>query len=431
MTLFHDVRGRKEIKYFKDFSDKYLMEHGEIEKEQLNSLRELIRVSKLEIPYYDELFTRIKITPSEIKKISDLNKIPILTKEEILKNKEKFISRNSRTKFIQGRTGGSTGEPLTYRMSKECYSRGIALLYRGWSHAGYNIGDKVTVLAGGSMIKNNESIKVKINRALLNIQPLSSYGVSEETLYEYYERMNKWKPDFLRGYASSLALMSDFMLKNNLTLDKRIKGVFSTAEMLSKSQRVLIQNNFNSKVYNQYGLNDGGVSAFEDFLGEGFAIDTERSLLEVLDDNNEQKSEAMGRIIATSLYNYSFPFIRYETGDEGEVGHWYRNGKRYRSRLLKVGGRTTDYLKINNKLVGSPVLTVLMGKINVVKYQIIQENNDTLRLLIKPNSNYTNNEEQFIRSSLFSNLGEFNLIFDYSCKFIESNNKHKFIIDLS
>ena len=53
------------------------------------------------------------------------------------------------------------------------------------------------------------------------------------------------------------------------------------------------------------GLNDGGVTRPDCPEHAGLHIDTERSILEVVDQENRQLVEGEGTILATSLYNYA------------------------------------------------------------------------------------------------------------------------------
>jgi len=82
---------------------------------------------------------------------------------------------------------------------------------------------------------------------------------------------------------------------------------------------VLIERVFDVQVFDNYGLGDGGISAFECHLHKGMHIDYERSILQTVNDSGEVVKCAIGRIIATSLYNYAMPFIRYDTGDFGFI----------------------------------------------------------------------------------------------------------------
>ncbi|WP_299186427.1 hypothetical protein [uncultured Aquimarina sp.] len=422
--LSYKLRGRKDFDLYNDFRNNGHKSLEELEIEQLEAFHKLFQYSKRNVPYYRELFTKLKLEKEDFKKLEDLDKIPILTKQIIKDNYDSFFSENFSGKHIVGATGGSTGEPLKYRMSVEDNSRSFALLYRGLGYGGYELGDKMAVIAGGSLVKNQQSLTTKINNVILNFKKFSSYGMSQEDLENIYLELHKWSPGFLRGYANSLALFANYCAKNNKKLN--FDAVFSTAEMLSLKQRSLIEETFGCKVFNNYGLNDGGVSAYESKDQNGFIIDTERGILETVPDNSQKNQlNVEGRIIATSLYNYAFPFIRYDTGDLGVQNY---DKSLERKKLTSLLGRKTDYLEINGKSIGSPVLTILMGTTDVIKYQIIQKRDDSLELRILKGEKYDISQEKFIRDSLKSNLGEaVKIEIIYTKDFIQSKNKHKFI----
>ena len=113
------------------------------------------------------------------------------------------------------------------------------------------------------------------------------------------------------------------------------------------------------KVFDTYGLNDGGVSAYECQKHNGMHIDYERSILECADNNGHNIKNAEGKILATSLFNFAMPFIRYDTEDIGIISDNYCSCDCKRPLLIKMLGRKTDYLYLNGKYIGSPVLLEL------------------------------------------------------------------------
>src|SRR5690606_16709185 len=127
-------------------------------------------------------------------------------------------------------------------------------------------------------------------------------------------------------------------------------------------------------------------------------------------------------------YNKQFPFLRYDTGDLGKVEKKTISTGQERLVLTNLYGRVTDSIKINDRIVGSPVLTVLLGKVDVLRYQIIQEQ-CALILILRVGKSYTVDSENFILTSLLEHLGDCKINFDYKSPFIESKNKHKFIIN--
>jgi len=289
------------IRRYNEFLKTQFLSQEALKAMQEKQLRKLIHFVYQNVPYYAKLFKKLELKPSDINTIKDLERLPILTKAIIKKNWQDFIPRNiSKYGYVNGSTGGSTGTPLKYRMSLEDYERGIALLHRGWGYAGYKLGDKVAVIAGSSLIPTTKSeTKKRIQDFLLNTRHYSSFNMSEQKLFDYFHNINKWKPDFIRGYASSVYLFAKFVKDNNLTLNFQPKAIFTTAEQLFDKQRELIEQVFNTKVFDNYGLNDGGVSAYECEAHNGMHIDTERAIFEVVNNNGEQIINKEGRILAT------------------------------------------------------------------------------------------------------------------------------------
>ena len=232
------------------------------------------------------------------------------------------------------------------------------------------------------------------------------------------------------AYVSAILELAIYVTNNKIPL--KFDAVFTTAEMLGSEKRSFIEKAFNTKVFDNYGLNDGGVSAFECHEQKGFHVDIERSLLEVVDSDGKPLIGEVGHIVATSHTNFGTCFIRYDTGDLGILdSEPCPCGSPY-PILKELKGRTTDTIRLNGCSVGSPVLTVLMNDVNAIKYQFIQKSETDLTLIIQPNKEYSIVDEDFIRTSLFSQLGTFNLNFCYDPEmFVYTEaNKHNVVVSL-
>lgn len=394
-------------------------------------LRKTIEYSYNNIPYYKKLFDKLHLVPSDIKTVQDLHKIPILTKKDIIKNRDDFHPINGVEKYIDVSTGGSTGEPLKYRISKLNSDMSFAILLRGWGFADYTIGDKLAVIAGGSLIGKKLSLKNRLKYYILNFRNYPSYGMDEDLLKKYVDDMIKWQPNYIRGYASSVFLLAQYVYNNNLQDNFHIKGIFTTSEMLFKNQRDFISNVFGVEVYDTYGLNDGGITAFECKMHNGMHIDMERGILEIVNKYGKSVYEQEGRILATTLTEFSMPLIRYDTGDIGVSSLDKCNCGCERPLLKQLKGRVTDTLKLNEKFIGGPIITVLMGKTNALQYQFVQLESNKLLIKILKGEAYTNEDENFIRESVISHVGEIIIMFEYVNSFhIDSGKKHKFIIKI-
>ncbi len=396
----HQLAEPKFYPTYKKLVDSQWKPYSEQKRDQEKQLKEMINFAYKNVPYYHKLFNNLKLDPSNIRTIDDLEKLPILTKDIIKQNLEAFKPINlDSMKYYPNATSGSTGTNLQFRLLK--YDRFLhgALLYRGWGYAGYELGDKMVFLAGSSLDIGYKPFVVKrAHEISRNIRKFSSFDMGIEDMQEYAKIINSFKPKFIRGYASSINLFANFLDDNEVDIIKP-QAVFSTAEKLMPNMRENIQNVFGCKVYDAYGLNDGGLGAYECSEHSGLHIDTERSIMEVVDDNYQQLENGVGGILATSLHNYAMPFIRYDTGD---IGHIINDscGCGRGSKLLKeVVGRTADFLLTpEGKYVHGYFLLYCVedGK-GIKEFQVVQEKIDKLVIKIVPEKEFNEAQLDAIR----------------------------------
>ena len=190
--------GQSIYKYFKFLTKSQWFSKDQLIAYQNQKLKALIKHSFDNVPYYTELFNKLKITPDDIKTKEDLVKLPILTKDILRENfnNGKLIAKNiSRKKFISVGSSGSTGEPLQYFTTKEAYSFNIAANLRGWYWMGYRFGDKFIKLS-----QNDRSSKLKkIQDKLTRNKYLFGQQLTEENFSLILDEIIKYKPKILRG----------------------------------------------------------------------------------------------------------------------------------------------------------------------------------------------------------------------------------------
>jgi phenylacetate-CoA ligase len=378
---------------------------GTAKTDQMERLERLLSYSVTNVPWYRKTLGSMGMSPAQLSDATTFQLLPILTKADIKQDPAAFHSSDSDRRYQVGSTGGSTGVPLRYRHDAEDYERGVALLLRGWGLAGYRPGDPIDVIAGWSLVSRDQPTKQRVRDFLLNFRHHSSFGMGPDDLDRYIQKMSNRRPQFIRGYATSLYLLAAHIRDHDRPLGFRPKAVFSTAEVLTANQRQVISEVIGAPVFDQYGLNDGGISAFECTNHDGMHVDHERAILEVVDETGSRVFGRPGRIVATSLFNFAMPFIRYETGDIGTMAVNSCSCGNPKPLLRHILGRTTEVLEINGRLVGSPVLTVLMGRHDIEIYQIRQIGAQRIELSLVPGRSFTSDNEAQIRSSLISHLG--------------------------
>lgn len=415
--------------------------YNELKEEQDKQLRHMINFAYKNVPYYHKLFEDLKLIPEDIKKVEDLQKLPILTKEIIKSNWGDFKPINlNRMKYYEVATGGSTGTPLKFRLSKFDRFLSGALLYRGWGYGDYELGDKMVFLAGSSLDIGTKSYLTKrVDEIARNIKKLSSFDMGEKEMREYVNIINSFKPKFIRGYAFSIYFFSKWIEENNMKIHKPL-AVFTTAEKLYPNMREKIGTVLNCDVYDAYGLNDGGLGAYECSEHCGLHIDTERSIMEVVDKDENQLESGEGGIIATSLHNFAMPFIRYDTGDLGCITSDSCGCGRGYKLLKKVVGREKELLITpKGKRVHGPAFfntifaeIIKLNVVNVndiIEFQIIQEKKDDLIVNMVCKENFNKKDLDGIKETIRKRSEGWNVEFKFVDKIERSGaGKYKFII---
>ena len=310
----------------------------EIENWQFENLKKLIAYAYENTVYYKELFDRIQIKPEDIRTTSDLSKIPFLTRELILENFDKLVSKKVKTiPHIQVMTGGTTGTPMTYLLDKISWSFSNADYIVNWEKAGFKFGDKHVALGGSSIFGGHgSSLKHIIYYGLKGKIKLDGMNLSDEVLKSYVDLIKKKRIKYIYGYASSIYLLAKYVATHKISL--KINACFPTSEILTDNYREAILEAFNCKIVNCYGAHDGGITAFEhkrDTFEVGYNV-----FIRV------QTNKTKGPILLTNLLNYAMPMINYQLGDEVKIKE---STSGYNGQVIeKVYGRIPDIIRLEN-----------------------------------------------------------------------------------
>jgi len=289
LPLMEKMRHTHGHKYLEELEKTQWYADSELRAMQEETLRELVRHAYEKSTFYRRIFDERKMKPGDVKRVEDLQKLPIITKKDLCKNFGDVVSDDMGERvYRRVSTGGSTGEPLAYLLENSAISMAWACNWRAWRCAGWDFGDRMATLAGASLfISRAEDLTGKLKkwayfRFLQRNQPLSAFDMSDHTMRVYAAKINKHKSRFLRGYASALSELARWCSIDRSGI--HFEGVFSTAEYLFAEQRSIIEETFNCKVFDHYGANDGGGIAHECERHEGLHWASENAILEIVDD---------------------------------------------------------------------------------------------------------------------------------------------------
>lgn len=256
--------------------------------------------------YYAEAFAALANAPPE--------RLPLLEKDVVRERLDDLLARNTDLRRVKlGHTGGSTGKPLSFWYDASKHELMRAGMMRGFMMSGWKPGQKVLNFWGarqdvavGGIFGSNWSDWISAE------QTIAATEFSSARLHEWACRIQRYRPTLLYGYASAMSELAKFILAEKMAVPRSLMGVYSTAEVLTETQRELMQRAFDCKVFNQYGCREVPNIAWECRHGNMHVFADLVYLESVRIDGEDQ-------LIVTSLTDRVMPFIRYNLGDSGRL----------------------------------------------------------------------------------------------------------------
>jgi phenylacetate-CoA ligase len=422
--------------YYKDFRKKYKFlkksqwwTKQQLEKYQIQELYKLLNHAYKHVPYYTKMFDKIGLKPKDIQSLSNLQKLPFLTKNIIKENHEDLKATNyPKTSFELFRTGGSTGQPLTFYIEKGLTlskQMAFAKLWMDWTGRSYF--DRCVFITG-------EDVPFKyqlFGRTLV----LSSFFMNDKYMPIFVDKIRKLKPKHILSYPSAITNLGIYMKKNNLEFFPSVNIIVCLAETLYDWQRDLLENFFQCRVHNQYGLREpvglGGSCEYNNY----YHMFPEYGLVELIGKEGLPvlKDGEIGEIVCTGFITHIFPFIRYRTGDLGVYTNKKCKCGRNYLLLERIQGRLQEHLvSKTNQLVNIIGLYGLMVKssLNVKECQLYQDNKGEVIINIVKGENYSEIDTKTILKNFQKKLGDdFSLSVHFVDQIILSpQGKYKFLI---
>ena len=402
----------------------------EIYELQSLKLKKLINFVFKNIKFYSHFFKINNIKPSDIETLSDLVKLPIMTKEIYRKNFPENISDpNAKKKDLYlNSTSGSTGTPFKFYMSQTLRGHSATRLIRFFEWADRYYGDPFIKIWGA--VDTNLKIKL-FNKYIEKVLLVNAFDLSKNNLLGFYQKIIKKNPKLLEAYTSGAYALALLMKEKNLSLN--IPSTIVSGETLYDFQLDTIKEQFNTEIYNRYGCREFGNIAQECSEHKGLHISQEDFIIEILDNDDQPvKDGERGKIIVTCLDNYSMPFIRYQIDDIGVLSTRKCTCGRNLKMLDSIEGRVSDMINSpSGKHISLFFFALLFQGLSdyVKEFQVVQiQGTKDLILKIIPTSKYNKKMEEHILNQVRNMDNSFNLLIEKVENIpLEPNGKKKYL----
>ena len=181
------------------------------------------------------------------------------------------------------------------------------------------------------------------------------------------------KPTHLVGYASVIGRLARATTAGDLAI--RPARVSTNSEPLSDEDRDAITIAWGAPVHNLWGSTEIGVQAVGCGYGEGLHICEDEVILERVDSLGRPvgPDEPAVRTLATGLAGSTFPFIRYDLGDEVTLlPERCACGSSMR-RVADIAGRRDDDFRYSERMVPASAFRYVLGTDpQISEYQVHQ-----------------------------------------------------------
>ena len=353
------------------------LSNGAIEGWQRKRLCDLVWHAYCNVPLYRFLWREFGSEPSVL--FAAFSALPVITKKDFMvRPAEEYLDASRPIVWRWRRTSGTTGEPFRFLSAvfplPEQYSDFSLYRFLTWRGIPFRrIRERMRI------------VRIKVR----SLQTQNRLFIPVEELLrdpqDAVSRIKNFSADVIESYPSLLFEVGRVYAALG-SARPLARFAVSYGENLSVPQRAFIEDTLRCEVYDRYGLEEFGALGVECRYHDGFHLNSESFVLEILDERGRSVSDGTrGRIVITDLFNFTMPFIRYDTGDFGVVaGRTCRCG--LQGIRFKVEGRSAAFLEFGSKKVHhleiDGVLDDFAG--SVLQYQARKVSASTLVVDIVP-----------------------------------------------
>jgi len=223
------------------------------------------------------------------------------------------------------------------------------------------------------------------------------------------------RPAYLVGFPSLIRDLARDLLERGISYTG-LRGVNTRGEPVETELRELCRRAFGVEVADMYSANEVGYVALQCPDAEQFHVQSESSLVEVLDGEGRPCAPGeVGTIVVTPIHNFAMPMLRYALGDLAEVGAPCACGRGL-PVLRRILGRARDTLALPSGTrryarIETKTLQQIPG---IVQFQVVQKTLYDIEMKLVTRRSLGPEEEAMLRAEVKKSLGDhLSVVFTY------------------
>ena len=324
------------------------MSRGDLERLQLERLRESLVWTESRVPLYRDRLNRARIVPEAIQSLEDLARIPFTGKDDLREHYPwGLFAVPLRGVARIHASSGTRGKPTVVGYTKRDLLVWREVVARSLASAGAVPGDMIQVAYGYGLFTGGLGFHDAAEHMGLTVVPASSGNTLRQILL-----LQDFRPQGLACTPSFALYIGETMREQGI--DPRSVGLrygLFGAEPWTEGMRAQLESLWGLTAFDCYGLSEviGPGVASECIEGRpGLHVNEDHFLAEIIDPETGQRHPPghEGELVLTSLTKEALPVIRYRTGDVTSFDPAPCPCGRTTVRIARIKGRSDDMLVI-------------------------------------------------------------------------------------
>jgi phenylacetate-CoA ligase len=353
--------------------------------------------------FYRRYFDAMGFRAADVKAESEVTSLPLLDKDVVRQAGRSLLSACARKPLFEGGTSGTTGAPLRLVQDLPAINRENAFIWRQLGWAGLRSGDRRAWIRGEMVAPISQAEPPFWRHSRVeNSLMLSSYHLSERNAASYLTALAKFAPVVIQAYPSSIGFLASWLEATGREYTgPGLKGIVTSSESLSDTQRAAVERRFGCKVFDWYGQFER-VAAIGTCEHGTYHLMSDYSLSELVPAEG-----GLYEIVGTGFNNLAMPLIRYRTGDLVELalpGEKCGCGRCF-PIVRRIFGRSDDVVKLPDGRHIGRLGPIFKGIDSVIEAQIRQDAPDRIDIVVVPGTTFGTQVEQILLRNARERLG--------------------------
>jgi phenylacetate-CoA ligase len=347
---------------------------------QSRRVQRLVSFAWREVPFYRDAMLAARLRPEDFRTAEDLARLPLITKNELLSNPERFCPAGRNLSRLRLQSSGTSGRAreLDYEASAvflslvHGYRQRLVLSAILGKASGYR--EAVIARLGGvtqhvrQFYETHSWVPTRWDLRRLEVSP-------GETYPRILGRLDEFRPDVVWGYGAHLGAFYRWVSRQKG--DSHLpKALIYGADRMADADRTLIEEQLGIPVFSFYQASEALRIAYQCEVRQGLHVSIDQIAVRVVDGSGRDLGPGgTGEIVISNLVNRATVLLNYRLGDLVTLGRAACTCGRSLPTLERIEGRADDLVLLpdGSSIHALSILDGLQRVSGVVQVQLVQE----------------------------------------------------------